>query len=146
MSPRQEGARELARERDQAVGIGRAQLLQPEWAQLGLRFAFGAGVALLAGLVGMRFGPRVGGLFLAFPAVLPAALTLIEKKEGPATTDIDAVGAILGSVAMVAFAVLAAVLMARVGAPPAVAAAGAAWVIVALALFAGLRRLLRRVL
>lgn len=146
MSPRQEGARELARERDQAVGIGRAQLLQPEWTQLGLRFAFGAGVALLAGLVGMRFGPRVGGLFLAFPAVLPAALTLIEKKEGPATTDIDAVGAILGSVAMVAFAVLAAVLMARVGAPPAVAAAGAAWVIVALALFAGLRRLLRRVL
>ena len=144
MSSRQEGARELVRERDQPVGIDRARLLRPEWAQLGLRFAFGAGIALLAGLVGMRFGPRVGGLFLAFPAVLPAALTLIEKKEGPARTDIDAVGAGLGSVAMVAFAVLAAVLMVRVGAPAAVAAAGAAWVIVALALFAGLRRLLRR--
>jgi uncharacterized membrane protein (GlpM family) len=135
---------ELAREREQPVGLDRGELLRPDWAQLGLRFAFGAGIALLAGLVGMRFGPRVGGLFLAFPAVLPAALTLIERKEGPAKTDIDAVGAILGSVAMVVFATVAAVLTVRVGAPLAVAAAAAAWVIVAGALFAGLRRLLRR--
>ena len=144
MSLRRELAAELRRERGERLGIDRDRLLRPQWAPLGLRFAFGAAIALVAGLIGMRFGPRVGGLFLAFPAVLPAALTLIEREAGPAKTDVDAIGAVLGSAAMVVFAVLVAVLMARVGAPVAVAAGAAAWVLVALALFAGLRRLLRR--
>jgi uncharacterized membrane protein (GlpM family) len=135
-------ADELRREHGQPVGIDRDQLLQAQWAPLGLRFVFGGAIALVAGLVGMRFGPRVDGLFLAFPAVLPAALTLIESKEGPAKTDTDALGAILGSAAMVVFAAVVAVLVARVGAPLAVAVGAAAWVMVALALFAGLRRLL----
>ena len=47
-----------------------------------VRFMFGAAISLLAGLIGMRFGPVVGGLCLGFPAILPASLTLIEKKEG----------------------------------------------------------------
>ncbi len=38
----------------------------------------------------MRFGPRVGGLFLAFPAILPATLTLLEKKEGKTKACADA--------------------------------------------------------
>jgi len=47
-----------------------------------VRFMFGAAISLLAGLIGMKFGPVVGGLCLGFPAILPASLTLIEKKEG----------------------------------------------------------------
>jgi hypothetical protein len=94
----------------------------------------------------MRFGLRVGGLFLAFPAVLPAALTLTESDEGASKTTVDAIGAILGSVAMVAFAAAVAGLVISQGAPLAVAVGAAAWALVAGALFQGLRELLRRLL
>jgi Protein of unknown function (DUF3147) len=139
-------AGELRRERDEPVGIDREKLLQPNWPQLGLRFLFGGGIALVAGLVGMRFGPGVGGLFLAFPAVLPAALTLLESEEGESKTTVDAIGAILGSVAMIAFAAAVAALVTAIGAPLAVAVAAGAWALVAGALFGGLRALLRRLL
>jgi hypothetical protein len=43
-----------------------------------LRFLFGAGVSC-AGIVTLKFGPRVGGAFLAFPATIPASLTLIAR-------------------------------------------------------------------
>jgi hypothetical protein len=69
-----------------------------------LRFAFGAGISVAAGLIGMKFGPVVGGIFLGFPAILPASLTLIEKKDGRQQAAIDSEGAILGAIAMVAFA------------------------------------------
>lgn len=136
-------ARELRAERFQAIAVDRAALLRPNWPQLGIRAVFGGGIALGAGLVGMRFGPLAGGLFLAFPAVLPAALTLLEKKDGDAVTDVDAVGAISGALGMVAFAV---VLFALGGGHPhlGLVAASATWIVVALSLFIALRLLLRR--
>jgi hypothetical protein len=36
-------------------------------------------VTVIAGLIAARFGPVVGGLFLAFPAIFPASATLIER-------------------------------------------------------------------
>jgi hypothetical protein len=36
----------------------------------------------VVGLIAARFGPVVGGLFLAFPAIFPASATLIEKHVG----------------------------------------------------------------
>jgi hypothetical protein len=42
-----------------------------------MRLGFGAGVSALAGIVAALAGPRVGGLFLAFPAILLASLTLV---------------------------------------------------------------------
>ncbi len=115
------------------------KLVKPQVAHLGIRFVFGAGIALAAGLVGMKWGPRVGGLFLAFPAVLPAALTLLEREEGASKTDIDAIGAILGALALIAFAALVAM-----GTPVLVAAV--VWMVVAVALFYGLRVGIRRLL
>ena len=132
-------AAELRRERSQPVGIDTGKLAKPLLAHLGIRFVFGAGIALAAGLVAMRWGPLVGGLFLAFPAVLPAALTLLEREEGASKTDIDALGAIMGALAMVVFAVLVAA-----GAP--VLLAGLVWMVVAVALFYGLRVGIRRLL
>jgi hypothetical protein len=41
------------------------------------RFLFGGACTVLAGLIAKRFGPAVGGLFLAFPAVFPAGASLI---------------------------------------------------------------------
>ncbi|MES2029181.1 MAG: hypothetical protein V4477_08405 [Pseudomonadota bacterium] len=72
----------------------------------------------MTGLVGQLWGPAVGGLFLAFPAMLCASATLVEtherrrKKEAGLTGDrrgadaaaLDAVGAALGSVGLMAFA------------------------------------------
>ena len=36
-------------------------------------------MTVVAGLIAARFGPVIGGLFLAFPAIFPASATLIEK-------------------------------------------------------------------
>jgi len=47
---------------------------------------------------------RFGGMFLAFPAILPASLTLIQEKEGTRRADREALGAILGGTSLVAFA------------------------------------------
>jgi hypothetical protein len=33
------------------------------------------------GLIAQRYGPTVGGLFLAFPAIFPASVTLLAKKQ-----------------------------------------------------------------
>jgi hypothetical protein len=133
---------EVARERREPVGLDPAKLRQARAWELAVRFAFGAAIALAAGLVGMRFGHRVGGVFLAFPAVLPASLTLLEKKDGRAKADIDAVGAILGSCGMLAFAVIVALGLRPLGAEVALGLGAAAWAAVAGALFFVLRAVL----
>jgi len=74
--------------------------------ELAQRFAFGAAVSLAAGIVGLLAGPRAGGLFLAFPAILPAALTIIEKKEGRRQAVQDERGSLFGAIGLVVFAVV----------------------------------------
>jgi hypothetical protein len=39
------------------------------------------GTTAFAGIIATEFGPVVGGRFLAFPAILPAGATSIEKHE-----------------------------------------------------------------
>jgi len=94
---------------------------------LALRFVFGAAVSVVAGLVGIAAGQRAGGVMLAAPAVLPATLTIIERKEGrgPAVTEVQ--GAVLGAVALIGFAVVAAASMARLPLAAALVGALAAW-------------------
>src|ERR1700733_4546888 len=46
-----------------------------------MRFVFGGICTVLAGLIAKRFGPVIGGLFLAFPAIFPAGASLIEDHE-----------------------------------------------------------------
>jgi len=46
-----------------------------------VRFAFGAAISTIAGVDALLLGPRLGGVLLAFPAILPASLTLIERKS-----------------------------------------------------------------
>lgn len=70
-----------------------------------IRFVFGGLVTVAAGLVGNRWGPVIGGLFLAFPSILPASLTLVKghtRLTGAAGA--NALGAALGSVGLLAFA------------------------------------------
>jgi hypothetical protein len=83
-----------------------------------MRFAFGGICTVLAGLIAKRFGPVIGGLFLAFPAIFPAGASLIEDHEkkrkaecgfdgtirGRMAASVDAAGASLGCIGLMAFA------------------------------------------
>jgi hypothetical protein len=45
------------------------------------RFVFGGAVTVLAGFVADHYGPALGGLFLAFPGIFPAGVSLVEKHK-----------------------------------------------------------------
>lgn len=71
-----------------------------------IRFAFGGVITAVVGIIGKAFGPVVAGLFLAFPAILPASLTLISKHDDRRAAGADAVGAVMGSIGLIAFALV----------------------------------------
>lgn len=75
--------------------------------ELLVRFVLGAAVSVVAGIVSEGVGPRLGGVFLAFPAILPASLTFVQGKEGTHKADRDATGAVMGGLALVVFAAVA---------------------------------------
>ena len=102
---------------------------------LAIRFAFGALTSIAAALISLAFGPRAGGLFLAFPAILAASLTLIANEEDAAAAREDARGAVAGSVALAVFATVGAALYTHLAAGIVLVAASAAWTVVALGLY-----------
>src|SRR6202035_524828 len=61
------------------------------------RFACGAAISVVAGLIGVLAGPRAGGVMLASPAVLPATLTIIERQEGRGPAVAEVMGAVAGA-------------------------------------------------
>jgi hypothetical protein len=82
-----------------------------------VRFVLGGAVTVAAGLIARHWGPVIGGLFMAFPAIFPAGATLIEEHEvkkkreigrdgrrrGREAAALDALGASLGAAGLVAF-------------------------------------------
>ena len=88
------------------------------WYEHLTRFLLGGAISVLAALIAKAFGPTVGGLFLAFPAIFPASATLLDKHErekkqkagipvtirGRLAVGLDARGAAMGSLALAAFA------------------------------------------
>lgn len=126
------------------IGIDAGKLRKVRAGDLGVRFAFGAAVSVVAGLVGMVAGPKAGGLFLAFPAILPATLTLIEKKEDNRHATNDTAGAVLGAVGLGVFGVVAAVALSRMPAAPALLLAAAAWLVVSVTCYLLVEPVLRR--
>jgi len=102
------------------VTVDPSALGKTKWYEYAVRFVFGGIVTVLAGLIAKNFGPGVGGLFLAFPAIFPASATLIEKhekqkKEGAGMSGtqrarnaagVDAAGAAIGTIGLLCFAVL----------------------------------------
>src|SRR5690349_6361795 len=102
------------------VRIDTSGLKATNWHQLLLRFGFGGLVTAAAGVIAKIYGPAVGGLFLAFPAIFPATATLIEKHErerkqkaglqgavrARKAVAIDAAGASMGAIGLLAFALV----------------------------------------
>jgi len=99
------------------VRIRRSALRETEWREYAIRFAFGGLSTVLAGLVANYFGPAIGGLFLAFPAIFCASATLVERhernrkqrlelpgrKRGLRAAALDAAGACLGGFGLIGF-------------------------------------------
>ena len=106
---------------DMIVTISTSGLKQSKWYEYLIRFALGGLVTAGAGAIAKKFGPDLAGLFLAFPAILVASTTLVEKHEqerkqkkglngfyrGRHAAGADAAGAAMGSLGLVAFAALA---------------------------------------
>ena len=110
-----------------------------------LRFILGAAVSLVAATVTVVLGPLAGGVFLAFPAILPATLTLLEHDKGTVAAVGDARGALAGALGLVAFAVTVVILAHRTPAAVTLLTALSAWIVVSLLLYVigiGLERLL----
>src|SRR5260370_2163191 len=102
------------------IKIDCSTLGQTKWHDYALRFLFGGLITAVAGIIAKKFGPGIGGLFLAFPAIFPASATLIEKHEkqkkekeglqgtqrGREAASIDAAGSAMGSIGLLVFALL----------------------------------------
>jgi len=97
-----------------------AALRRTKWYEYAIRFLFGGLITATAGLIADRWGPAIGGLFLAFPAILPASATLVEKHErqkkalvglhgaerGREAAALDAAGAAIGCIGLAGFALI----------------------------------------
>jgi hypothetical protein len=131
-------------------------LRESQWHEFAIRFALGGLATVLTGIIAAVFGPVIGGLFLAFPAIMPATVTLVEKhqreqkekagrkgaRRGRDVAAIEASGAALGSVGLIAFAAVMWLTIPALG-WLAVLPACAAWIAVSLLMWL-LRRPLRR--
>jgi hypothetical protein len=91
------------------------------WREIAVRFLFGGIITVLTGLIARNWGPGLGGLFMAFPAIFPASATLVAKHEdeemesaglkgdrrAAAAAALDARGTAMGATGLIAFAVVA---------------------------------------
>jgi hypothetical protein len=141
------------------IRIDPSGLKETKWHEYALRFAAGGAITVIAGTIAREWGPGIGGLFLAFPAIFPASATLIEKherqrkqkkglngeKRGTDAAAIDALGAAMGGVGLVAFAGICWWLIPRDPAPLALGAATVAWLLVSFSAWT-VRQLRRRLL
>jgi 4-hydroxybenzoate polyprenyltransferase len=124
-------------------------LARTKWWEYAVRFLFGGAVTMGAGLAAKHFGPVVGGLFLAFPAIFPASATLVERHErekkkkagiqqtvrGRRAAGLDASGAAMGSAGLLVFAFLVSQLLMVWNAPAVLLTATGAWLGVSILLW-----------
>ena len=123
------------------IGVKPSALKESKPHEYLMRFVFGGVCTAAAGLIAKQFGPGIGGLFLAFPAIFPASASLIESHEkrrkkddgmdgtrrGRDAAAVDAAGAALGAIALAAFAVVVWQMLEGRNAVWVIAAATAVW-------------------
>src|SRR3954451_7144398 len=103
-----------------------------------VRFMFGAITSAVAGSLSILFSPIVGGVFLAFPAILAASLTLIAEEEDREESREDARGATVGALGLGAFAGIGVLAFTEITWPLTLAAASSGWAVVAFGLYLAL--------
>jgi hypothetical protein len=102
------------------LGLQTKSLRETTTMEYAKRFLFGGVVTVVATLISKRFGPVVGGLFLAFPGIFPGSLSLVEKHKSEREAEagktgvlsargeagVEATGASVGALGLVGFAVV----------------------------------------
>jgi uncharacterized membrane protein (GlpM family) len=128
------------------IRISPSSLREGRWYEYLVRFVLGGAATVFTGLASSHYGASIGGLFLALPAIFCASATLIEKHEirrkeeaglpgkrrGQAAAALDASGAALGALGMLAFAAVFWWLIERT-VPGAFGGASLAWLVVSVA-------------
>jgi Protein of unknown function (DUF3147) len=128
------------------IRLSSSSLREGRWYEYVIRFVLGGAATVFTGLVSSRYGASIGGLFLALPAIFCASATLIEKHEirrkreaalagerrGQEAAALDASGAALGALGLLAFAVVFSALI-KVSVPAAFTGASFVWLIVSVA-------------
>ena len=128
------------------VRFSLSALRQGSWSEYLIRFVLGGGATVFTGLISSYCGAYIGGAFLALPAIFCASATLIEKHEirrkrqaglngtrrGQQAAALDAAGAALGAIGMLAFAIVFSLTVDR-SVPAAFIAASFAWLICSVA-------------
>ena len=126
------------------ISLSTSNLKRAKWWEYVLRFVLGGLVTAAAGIIAKKAGPGFGGLFLAFPAILAASSTMVEKHErerkeekglggkyrGRHAAGADSAGAAMGSIGLIAFAVFVWKLLPDHRASVVIAAATVLWAIV----------------
>ena len=99
------------------IGINIAKLREGTPTEYLTRFLFGGIVTVVATLIAGRYGPIIGGLFLAFPGIFAPGLSMtethaIERKAkagangilfARAEASVEAAGASIGALGLAAF-------------------------------------------
>ena len=110
-----------------------------------IRFVFGGALCVMAGLIAQRFGPVIGGFFLAFPAIFPASASLVEAheekhkaragfdgtKRGRSVAAVDALGTAMGCIGLSGFAFVVWIWLSRTGVAQTFAFATLVWLALA---------------
>jgi uncharacterized protein DUF3147 len=131
------------------IKVDKGTIRETHWYEYALRFLFGGAITAATGLLARSFGPVIAGLFLAFPAIFPATATLAEKhtrekkeqkrlegqRRGREAAALEAVGAALGSIALLPFAVLVWVLLPQHQTGAVIAGATCTWAVVSFILW-----------
>lgn len=137
--------------------VQRSALTDTSWREYALRFVLGGIATVCTGLIAGVYGPVTGGLFLAFPAICCASVTLVQKHEqkrkekagqegtrrGQKAAALEAAGVALGSFGLLAFGATVWNVLSSAGTGLAFTAASLAWFFVAVSLW-WVRRLVRR--
>lgn len=132
-----------------------AALKQATVKEFAVRFVLGGSITVATGLIAKKYGPAVGGLFLAFPAIFPAAATLVsteerEKKErlamhgrvrGRLAAGLEARGAAIGSIGLGVFCITVWSCIARSSSIYVLAGATLLWLATSASLWYLMRRL-----
>jgi hypothetical protein len=128
------------------IGLDVSSIQHLRWRDYAVRFVFGGIVTALTGLIAGRYGPGVAGLFLAFPAIFPAGATLIEEQQrekkrragldgtsrGRFVAGIDAIGAAMGTLGLIAFAIIVWRILPSHSSPAILSVAGMAWLAISI--------------
>jgi hypothetical protein len=137
------------------IQIDTSSLKQTRWHEFAVRFLLGGLITAATGIIGKKYGPCVGGLFLAFPVIFPASATLIDKHEKEKKqsaglegrsrarhlVSVDAAGAAMGSVGLFVFALLISQLVGEHAPWLVISAATIAWIAVSVLIWLARKRM-----